>query len=530
MTRTLALTVHRVSDTQLRKCFLGRNPKLYIEIKIKTATSKQSYKTNAKVIRDSDTEWNKLLTFSIEESQTMRILLKATTFFGERVIGEVECKASDLLSPGTAPPQISLKVYRPRDKGKTRSTSTIVTSARYTYSEPNSQELPSSENPRLPSDAPPESPGETQASPSGSLEPPGTLKLIEEPSKVKEVPAETQEDLKEAVKEAQDAAANELGPDSLYGKVGQLRDRLGKLSGIVGTIDKLAELHPWVDLAWQVCSSLYKVVEKQYTTDKKIIDLVVTMEATFGFIEDTRKIEEDAIPLRPIIEDLMKQVAECATFICAYLQPSFMKRMAKGLLTDLSLKIAEFIGAFAKLQKSLEAKVLLHTGFVSSKILGVVEDIREFNILTTLKPADMNAANRPLCLHGTREGVLQRIMDWVENVDDDGQNILWLHGLAGSGKSTIANTIARHTHEIGRRGAFLFFERNKTDRDAVVRTMAVQLADADPFLWSRICAAIDKTGVLLTAPLENNLRISSVIHSMMLLHLFSDPSSLYSML
>ncbi|KAK7676704.1 hypothetical protein QCA50_020336 [Cerrena zonata] len=176
--------------------------------------------------------------------------------------------------------------------------------------------------------------------------------------------------------------------------------------------------------------------------------------------------------------------------------------MAKGLLTDPAAKIAEFVDVFVKLQESLKTKVLLHVGLVSSKILGVVEELRDYSIIDVLKPAPMNAANRPLCLHSTREGVLQTIMDWVENVNDDKKSILWLHGLAGSGKSTIANTIAARLHNLHRRGAFLFFERNKTDRNAVIRTMAAQLAIADPTLRSRICAAINEDRSVVDSTLE----------------------------
>ncbi|KAK7676734.1 hypothetical protein QCA50_020310 [Cerrena zonata] len=481
MARTLALTVHRVSDTQLRKCFLGRNPKLYIEIKIKTATSKQSYKTNAKVIRDSDTEWNEVLTFSIEESQTMRILLKATTFFGERVIGEIECKASDLLSPGTASPQNSLKVYRPRDKGKTRATGTIVTSARYTDSKPNPQELPSSENPH--GDDIPHLPSETSRDP----------------------PRETQvalNNVQRRLAEAEVAIEEELGADSLSGRVGKVIERLKLLSGIVDTIAALTKLHPWVEFAWQVCTSLYKIVEKQRSKDEKIINLVGTMHDTLDFIEDVEKIKENAIRLESIITAMLKQVAECATFMCAYVQSSFAKRTVKQLVDGSDKKIDEFTKVLTELRTGLMEKVQISTALVSSKVLGGVEQLLLADALSVLHPTVMNAASRPLCLRGTREGVLQAIIDWVLDIDNDGQNILWLHDLAGTGKSTIADTISNHLHGLRRRGAFLFFERGKTERDTVIQTMAKQLATADPILQSKICAAINEDRSIVDSPLE----------------------------
>jgi hypothetical protein len=45
-----------------------------------------------------------------------------------------------------------------------------------------------------------------------------------------------------------------------------------------------------------------------------------------------------------------------------------------------------------------------------------------------------------LCLDGTRVGVLNEIRAWAEG--DTEQYIYWLNGMAGTGKSTIARTIA----------------------------------------------------------------------------------------
>ena len=56
-----------------------------------------------------------------------------------------------------------------------------------------------------------------------------------------------------------------------------------------------------------------------------------------------------------------------------------------------------------------------------------------------LKPADMNASLRKSCLPGTRKRLIAEIIDWASQGDTEtaGKNVLWLHGMAGSGKSTI---------------------------------------------------------------------------------------------
>lgn len=88
--------------------------------------------------------------------------------------------------------------------------------------------------------------------------------------------------------------------------------------------------------------------------------------------------------------------------------------------------------------------------------------------------------NDPICLPGTRLSVLARIRNWVDG--DEAAHIFWLHGLAGTGKSTIARTIARQLYDKGCWMASFFFARNdeKTGRaNRFVSTITSQLADKD---------------------------------------------------
>ncbi|KAK7678090.1 hypothetical protein QCA50_018883 [Cerrena zonata] len=164
----------------------------------------------------------------------------------------------------------------------------------------------------------------------------------------------------------------QIGPGSTSKKVGKVLEKLELLSGIVSKIDELMKLHPWVDFAWQVCSLLYKIVQQQQSVDRRVLNLVSSIDDTFDFIEDVKKIREDAIRLESIITDMLNQVTECATFMCTYLQLSFAKQVVAQQMSNSNKKIDEFIEAFARLRKCLMEKVQLHTVLVSSKILGGV--------------------------------------------------------------------------------------------------------------------------------------------------------------
>ena len=91
--------------------------------------------------------------------------------------------------------------------------------------------------------------------------------------------------------------------------------------------------------------------------------------------------------------------------------------------------------------------------------------------------AEHRSGNRQGCLRGTRVDVLQSLEDWLE--EEQHQCVFWLNGLAGTGKSTIAQTFATITFAEGKLGASFFCSRDFEDRSnlqAIFPTVAFQLA------------------------------------------------------
>ena len=85
------------------------------------------------------------------------------------------------------------------------------------------------------------------------------------------------------------------------------------------------------------------------------------------------------------------------------------------------------------------------------------------------------------CLKGTRRDVLLQIEQWLTDKHD--QRIFWLNGLAGTGKSTIAQTFAEMSFADGKLGASFFCSRDYEDRrnlKAIFPTLAFQLAHTYP--------------------------------------------------
>ena len=84
-------------------------------------------------------------------------------------------------------------------------------------------------------------------------------------------------------------------------------------------------------------------------------------------------------------------------------------------------------------------------------------------------------------MRGTRKDVLWEIERW--STGEQEQHVFWLNGLAGTGKSTIAQTVAEVAFADGKLGASFFCSRDFTERSnlqAIFPTLAFQLAHQYP--------------------------------------------------
>ena len=97
------------------------------------------------------------------------------------------------------------------------------------------------------------------------------------------------------------------------------------------------------------------------------------------------------------------------------------------------------------------------------------------------KGAEFRHGDRRGCLKGTRRAVLDEIESWSK--DFNLSPVYWLNGLAGTGKSTIAQSTAERIFADGRLGASFFCSRDFQDRRDlryIFPTLAFQLAHKYP--------------------------------------------------
>ncbi|KAH0556398.1 hypothetical protein GP486_005680 [Trichoglossum hirsutum] len=108
------------------------------------------------------------------------------------------------------------------------------------------------------------------------------------------------------------------------------------------------------------------------------------------------------------------------------------------------------------------------------------------------------------CLHNTRTELLYHIREWTE--DKNGKPIFWLSGMAGTGKSTIARTIAQSFANQGQLGASFFFKKGEGECGHATRfftTIARDLIGYVPGLTSGITKALNADPAIFQKALKD---------------------------
>ena len=123
-----------------------------------------------------------------------------------------------------------------------------------------------------------------------------------------------------------------------------------------------------------------------------------------------------------------------------------------------------------------------------------------------MRNAGYKGGHHDKCLPGTRGSVLQDITLWAKTPLD--QNVFWLNGLAGTGKSTIAQSISETLANDGSLGASFFCSRDFIDRRLlkhIFPTLAYQLACHYPHFRNRIIRIIKKNPTIAHTSLISQL-------------------------
>ena len=106
------------------------------------------------------------------------------------------------------------------------------------------------------------------------------------------------------------------------------------------------------------------------------------------------------------------------------------------------------------------------------------------------------------CLPGTREAIIEDICNVLNSPDEDAPRVCLLTGVAGSGKSAVAHSIARlydGQERLGSSYCFLRSDVTKRNPQNFFSTVALDLSDHDPQYKSELCRVVKNNRSLRTS-------------------------------
>ncbi|KAJ6498995.1 hypothetical protein C8R45DRAFT_1210847, partial [Mycena sanguinolenta] len=278
-----------------------------------------------------------------------------------------------------------------------------------------------------------------------------------------------------------------------------------KLSSVMVLLDDMSRVHPYVEIAWSMTSSLFKAIRGQFDRDQKVASLVAVMNEIYTSVETLDPCSDKIKLVEDTLLAIVKQTIECTLFVREYCQQGFQGRVLHQTFVDPSNKIQCFVEAFTTLHKSLNTAINIQTTLVSMKVNHNLELLTRNIMLEKLRPTDVDFQERGQCLTGTRSEILGHISKWLLTPSDN--TTLWLSGLAGSGKSALSATIAYRIAGLHRLGAFIFFNRQASMQQTnIVRNLSYQLGSFDSRLGAAICQALQNNIMILTSPLSDQFQ------------------------
>ncbi|KAI5121548.1 hypothetical protein M0805_002606 [Coniferiporia weirii] len=265
------------------------------------------------------------------------------------------------------------------------------------------------------------------------------------------------------IKEAQDQV----------GKKKVLLDSLGKFSGFVAGCMKLAEaasqVNPYVGIAVSVINAFYEGCKSQQEYHEAAVDIMQELASFLPFTEDVPLRDKKDGVTGKVIQEMLELFCEISGSVIKYSNKNFLEEMLSSSVQE---KIKSSKDDFAKLKAKYDWCIKVETWKAVIEIEEQVGDAA----LRTLHPASQAYYDiDKRCLEGTRVAVLKRVEEWARSESE----IFWLHGVAGSGKSAIANSVAHMFRQEMRLSGCFFCKRDDTecrDPKRVFPTLAYHLS------------------------------------------------------
>ncbi|KAG9124688.1 hypothetical protein FRC07_010638, partial [Ceratobasidium sp. 392] len=296
-------------------------------------------------------------------------------------------------------------------------------------------------------------------------------------------------------------AADSLTKSATVNKsASRARDAINAIQKIGETVTQFV---PVIEPAIALCTQTWEIIRRQERCDALVVDLIETMSSSLmllASIEDYARMKG----LQGTVTELMRLVEDASRFVIGY-KSNESVLSAIGLSRDRH-QVHEFVEKFETLTKEFDRGMVSH---LAQKLDAMLSDSDRILIDQLIVPGALYNPSR-CCLTGTRAQILDKIEKWAYN-NDGTRSFLWLHGPAGSGKSSIASSAADCFVKAGILAGSFFCKRDNEllrNPENVVSSLAASLAQKCPPYGAQLVMALRKDKQL--AESETRTRFSSL--------------------
>ncbi|KIJ45851.1 hypothetical protein M422DRAFT_226909 [Sphaerobolus stellatus SS14] len=326
----------------------------------------------------------------------------------------------------------------------------------------------------------------------------------------------------------------EIDSTALFSKV------ISKLNYFSEIVSEIAEIHPYAKMAVKVLFFAIDTIKKQMDLDENIHNAVDLLDRVYSFVETA-----DGEYLKEHQSGILKQLSittiHLAHFISDYARnKDRWLRTLKNFAGSVNSQITAYQKAFDDLIKDFRDHSMVHTQRNSSRILentlcilDHLEDLYDDIDLSSLQYASGATGydTSKQCLPNTRIEILDEIFQWLNDPREGIRPVFWLTGGAGTGKSTIANTVARRFHELGRLGCCFSFDArfiHERRHEKIFSTILRDMADLHPAIRKTVATLIHKSPMSLRTTSDTMRQWNDLL--LKTLALLSDDESTFSTL
>ncbi|KAJ7174719.1 hypothetical protein C8R46DRAFT_1347799 [Mycena filopes] len=293
------------------------------------------------------------------------------------------------------------------------------------------------------------------------------------------------------------------GEEGVLDKSGQASKTVSKIVGrlkiLSGVARNLAELNPISAAAVTLVESMTKTLNLLADSNDKVRDLMGDVHHVLNFVESTEllpQMEQHATLILEILQcimDCMQYTSGITHGALDMLSPGLSLRLERLEELQKTLKNLEF-----RMTQTLSVESALTTATIKTTVTNAVASTENARRLSELRPLSMGMMTaghkRNICLPGTRANVIEELTKWGALLDSATPNVCWLFGPAGTGKSTLASSLAEIFTGFGYLGSFVFFDSDVSERaepSAYIRTIAHDLASRDRAIADAVLAALE---------------------------------------